>query len=473
VAQWGGKTPNKNQPGAYNAAGSNNAFYQRTNIFFEFLASESLRGIVGFELGDYTWGKTTAQANRGVGGGLGADGVSVKVKHAYIDWIPPHTDLRIRMGLQPVANPTFVQNSQQIFNDDAAGITLSYQFTPNVGSALWWVRPFADNANSVYLDGQGRLARRFTQLDAFGLAVPLSFDGVKVTPWGMYASLGRDMLTGYQGPSGSELSGILPAWFLMGNMASPGIAASKDGQSNAWWLGLTGELTLWNPFRLAWDFNYGYLNMGKVAGTGTDWDGTKIKRQGWLASILAEYKLDFMTPGLAFWYGSGDGKNWEKGSKMMPTAFKPYSKLTSFGQGGATQQFAARSMESNLAGTWGIMGQLQDLTFVQDLKHNVRVAYYRGTNSHKGVKDARDNVGGTFATPWVTNSLVNDNIYLTTKDSAWEFNLDTYYDIYKNLQLGIELGYIKLSINEGTWGRAVKDNTENMYKVGVGLRYTF
>ena len=486
VANWGSIGGDKALPG--NGAGGsskNHTFAQRFRLFFDITASESVRGMIGLE-GNTVWGRNNTNAGSGTGGAIGTRGVNIELLDAYVDWIPPHTDLRVRMGLQLVANPSFVQDSFQVFGGDRmAGITTSYQFTPNVGAVAWWVRPYAENGVAYGSTAGGVIKdRRFNDIDAFGLAVPLSFDGVKVTPWGMYASIGRDALFNQGATQDAIVTGrstghavyTLPIW----NASFAGMTGSSKGEGNGWWLGLTGELTLWNPFRLAWDFNYGSVNMGRTDRPAdaayaaaypndAEW---KNKRQGWIVTTLAEYKLDFMTPGLAFWYASGDGSNWKKGSGMMPS-IRPHSKLTSFGQDTYSWVFPANGIGNGVHGTWGIMAQLKDLTFLEDLKHNVRIAYYRGTNSNKGVQkinnpDTAPNGQAIFAFRPNGNSS-----YLTTKDSAWEFNLDSYYNIYKNLQLCVELGYIKPSMNRNTWGKALKDRSEDMYKVTIGMRYMF
>ncbi len=465
TAAWGQKGGQKND-GWYNTT-QHNVFYQRFRAQLDITASEALNGVVFFEIGDTVWGKSSAEAGRSQGGGIGADGVTIEVRRAYLDWIPPHTDLKVRIGIQGFATPSFVQDSNQIFSDDIAGITLNYQFTPNVATTVWWFRPYSDN-NKNYEGGNGTPVtnRHFNEMDMFGLSVPLTFDGVKVTPWGMYASIGRNAFEGYAGPSsaakvypekgGNHWHQMFPAW-------QHGKAPlSSDGQGNGWWAGLTGEITAWNPFRLAFDFNYGSVDMGTVN------HNEDMQRAGWYASILAEYKLDFMTPGLAFWYGSGDDSDSKDGSEMLPT-IKADSKLTSFGQDAAVFNTPATGLMTSLAGTWGVMLQLKDISFVEDLKHTFRVAYYRGTND----KNMTTNNGGRMDNPWEATSNDPAYLYMTDKDSAWEFNLDTSYEIYKNLAVGLELGYIRLDISESAWGRDVENQSEDMYKIGVGLRYTF
>ncbi len=179
---WSSVSGQKNNPKAYNGT-SHNAFYQRFRAQLDITASEALNGVVLFEIGDTVWGKG-ANAARNAGGGLGADEVAIEVKNAYVDWIPPHTDLQIRMGIQTFNNPSFMTGGAGshniIFGDDVAGISLNYQFTPNVGATAWWFRPFSDNSD----DGKRTAgsSRQFDEMDMVGLALPLTFDGVKVTP---------------------------------------------------------------------------------------------------------------------------------------------------------------------------------------------------------------------------------------------------------------------------------------------------
>lgn len=80
---------------------------QRLRTQIDLVASESLRGVMAFEIGDINWG------NSSQGGSLGTDGVNVEVRYAYIDWVVPDTDLRVRMGLSPFVMPGFVAGFRQ------------------------------------------------------------------------------------------------------------------------------------------------------------------------------------------------------------------------------------------------------------------------------------------------------------------------------------------------------------------------
>ena len=223
---------------------------QRLRTQIDVIASESLKGVLFLEMGDQNWGKSNDGAS------LGTDGKIIKVRYSYVDWVIPQTDAKVRMGLQNFSLPGFISNSPILGGGaaDGAGITLSGQFTENVGASLFWLRAENDNA------GSNSVKQYSDAMDFVGLTVPMTFDGVKVTPWGMYGAIGRDSL-----PSASPASGqngvtmadrLLPA---MGNGLAVG---NYDRHGNAWWAGVASELTYFDPFRFALDAAYGSVDMG-------------------------------------------------------------------------------------------------------------------------------------------------------------------------------------------------------------------
>ena len=72
---------------------------QRLRTQIDVIASESLKGVVYFEIGDTHWGHAKDGAS------LGTDGRTVEVRYSYIDWAIPETDVLVRMGLQPFVMP--------------------------------------------------------------------------------------------------------------------------------------------------------------------------------------------------------------------------------------------------------------------------------------------------------------------------------------------------------------------------------
>ena len=432
---------------------------QRVRLQLDAVASESLSGTVFFEIGDQIWGKASQ------GGALGADGMVVELKRAYIDWIVPNTDLKVRMGIQGLALPAFTTGASQILDDDVAGIVLSNKFNDNVTLTAFWARPFNDNFGGYTGANYSDPASYMDNMDMFGLLLPLSFDGVKVTPWVAAAGIGNNTIN----PDlkyGTAPNGMGNAWGRVRNGMLPAVWASKDpkfGGNNrmeeygfAFWAGLTGEVTAWDPFRLSWDLNYGGVNYGK----------DYYNRAGWYGSLLAEYKLDWGTPGLYAWYSSGDDGDIKNGSERMATvdangnnAFSNYA-----GNGGP---YIAREgvLGSTLIGTWGIGARLKDVSFLEGLKHTFRINYFTGTNDPEmakyitGKKSSlgRPNVGLTTD----YNANTENGLYLTSQDHALEFGLTNTYKVYDNLTLFLDATYVALWLDQskGVWGSGYNATT--------------
>lgn len=414
----------------------------RTQI--DVIASESLKGVVFFEIGHNNWGDATS------GGALGTDGngsqgkhSGIKVRYSYVDWVIPQTDAKVRMGLQPFGIPTFAV-PMSVLETDGAGITVSGQFTDNVGAALFWLRPYNDYGNRM-VDG----ANQHDAMDVVGLTVPLTFDGVKVTPFAMYSVIGKD--TDFGDGANNQWTGVAGGLLPAGGKAHlPGV---DDDHGNAWWGGITGELTMFDPFRIAADFAYGSVDMG----TSGNFD---VKRSGWYAALSADYKLDYMTPALTGWYASGDDDDAYDGSERMPIIDTDVA-LTSYGFDGGTYNRADAFNGTSLGGTWGVVAELKDISFMEDLTHVVRVGFIQGTNNSEMVRSGF--VGGM--------TQVGNDLYLTQHDRLWEVNLDTKYQIYKDLTLAFELGYINLDYDENLWGSDTYN--ENNFKASMSLNYKF
>ena len=457
---------------------------QRVRLQLDAVASESLSGTVFFEIGNQLWGKDKQDGNRSFGGGaLGADGnTAIKVKNAYIDWMVPQTDLKVRMGIQGVAIPSFTTGSN-VFNDDVAAVVASYQFNENVGLTALWARPYNDN----YVDNVNSNRNNFLDnVDVFALLLPLSFDGVKVTPWGMMAAVGPNAFRigdNYEG----NVTGTSSKYPTAG-MFPVGGARHKDGKldgkslgtyGTVWWAGLTGEVTMWDPFRIAWDFNYG----------SAEYDDSRLNRSGWLASLLFEYKMDWGIPGLYGWYGSGDDSNPANGSERMPSLSVNNNNngFSNFAFNGNPYIAREGVLGYSMAGTWGIGARVKDVSFVEDLKHTLRVNYIGGTNSPSMAKKylSADTVSGRgFGGDYMgANSaqLGMDPLYMTTSDSALEVGLTNEYKMYENFTVYLDAAYLAtwLDHSKSVWGRSVmngkggSDQVRDPWNVNLSFVYAF
>ena len=421
---------------------------QRLRTQIDVIASESLKGVMFFEMGDSNWGKGSDGAS------LGTDGKIIKVRYSYVDWVIPQTDAKVRMGLQNFSLPGFISNNPILGGGaaDGAGITLSGQFTENVGASLFWLRAENDNA------GSSAAYHYSDAMDFVGLTVPMTFDGVKVTPWAMYGAIGRDSLKNAGDPSGQKGENLVKR--LMPTLGHDLAEGNYDRHGNAWWVGVASELTYFDPFRFALDAAYGSVDMGSYrAADGKSFD---MERAGWFASILGEYKMDYFTPGVLFWYASGDDANAYNGSERMPTIEGSWA-VSSYGFDDNYGRVSCDMLGLSNDGTMGVYLQAKDISFMEDLTHIFRVGFVKGTNNTEMVRSK-----------WATLTNGGDGLYLTTADKAWEVNFDTQYKIYKDLTLGVELGWINLDLKESVWGKGVVDgNKDNIFRGAVSLKYAF
>ena len=457
---------------------------QRLRTQIDAVASEALSGTVYFEIGDQNWG------NGGQGAAMGADGTVVEVKRAYLDWIVPDTDLKIRMGIQGLTLPN-VAGGSAIADTDAAGITASYQFNDNVGLTVLWTRPVNDNFEE---DQFGRNKNYLDNIDLFAVSLPLNFEGVSVTPWVMYGMMGKNALsTGWgQNEDGSygwqylstkdgSVVDTLTSYFA-GMNTTGDIRRSSKTYGSLFWAGLPIKVTAFDPLNIEVDLNYGYAEkMGRYdvykRNSTTDIVRASTKREGWVAKALVEYKMDWGTPGIFGWYASGDDGNVKNGSERMPS-LSPCPTFTSMmGAAGIDWEPSGTLYEkgNNYDGSWGIGLRIADMSFVDDLKHTFIAAYRGGTNSPSMVKYMKNGIS------WSQNTLTGNSVegpYLTTNDGLLEFNLLNSWQIYENLQMHLDLGYIVNMIDKDTWDRSfMKDegsfSKQDAWKAQLVFAYSF
>ena len=452
---------------------------QRVRLQLDAVASESLSGTVFFEIGNNTWG------NNDEGGALGADGKVVEVRRAYIDWMVPNTELKVRMGLQGMAIPSFTMKKSQVFEDDVAGITLSYQFTENVGVTAFWARPYNDNFGGGYdRELSWRNSNFMDNVDAFGLTVPLTFDGFKVTPWGMIAAIGpnafrsggdnadaTDAFGNFVGTSKDQMAaGLLPAWGIAGTYGHNANDLDIDQYGVAWWAGLTADITYFDPFRIAFDF----------MGGGVDWDDSRLNRAGWMGALLVEYKMDWGTPGLLGWYASGDNSNLGDGSERMPylSLGNGDNQFSNYAFDGHPYIAREGALGASMAGTWGVGLRIKDMSFIEDLKHTFRVNLIGGTNAH-GIyeqleKDARVNAANVNYTGQGLKGM-----YLTDQDTVLEIGLHNEYDMYENFTIMLDANYLALWLADTEYKglqrmmNGVTNETRDAWNVNVSFVYSF
>lgn len=411
---------------------------QRVRTYFQFIASETLSGMLGFEIGTQVWGLNDEDSR---GGALDADGVATKVKHAHLDWAPLE-GLVIRMGIQPVALPSATFGNP-VLDADVAGITGNYQFTDNMSLSFFWLRPFDNGWSS-------ETRNKLDEMDMFGLTLPVTGEGFSITPWVMYAHNGNE--SGYW------------EYRINGDVTEELEDGPFSGSTNFWWAGAAFELDLFSPFALKIDAMY-----GQAKGSGAP------EFAGWLVAGLFEYETESMwgNPGILGWYASGDDSgDYKQGNHgkfgRMPVVgtdnagFGPLS----FGFAGSMGCMQDSLISNSGVGTWGAGVQLDGMSFVDNVTHLLRAAYVRGTNDEDMVRN-----GGAdrFGAPY---NIMGDAVYLTKKDYAVEFDMVTTWEVEKNLNIHLEANYIILNLDSSVWG-SENAATTDAWKAQILFEYTF
>lgn len=447
------------------------AAVQRLLIGIEFIASENLSAYWDGMFGYNTWGGPAsgiaypANAN---GGALGSRAANIITRQAYLDWVIPETDIKIRMGQQFFYAPSFAAGNPALVSETGTGITVTGPINDQITFLGQWIRVSSEAR-------RGASAFKFMNdtLDVFALMLPLRYESFRLTPWMGYARAGNGAIAYGHAPG---LDGFTP---VSGNMLplqnaviaalgkSPVVSANplndmtvnnataNSGLQNAnmWWVGFGGELTRFDPFRLAIDTYYG--NNGQSG---------PYKRSGWYASMAASYKTQYGIPTLKAWYATGDDGEINNGSE------RPVVLHGGFAAQGADTFFTTSigTLEKTLSngnpsGTWGVSAQWNGLSLIPEMMHNFHVTYFQGTNNKNMAR---------YADPTTIQT------YITKADSAVEIDFYTTYNIYRDLTAMLQLSYIIQNFDEKLWteacaptGREVRFS--DAYRVSLMLRYRF
>ncbi len=446
---------------------------QRVRLQLDAVASEALSGTLYFEIGNSIWGQAKD------GGALGADGKTVEVRRAYIDWMPPETDLKIRMGIIGLGLPNYTMGKSQVFEDDVAAITASYQFNENVGLTAFWARPYNDNFNGNGNWNRNARTGYMDNVDIGGLILPLTFDGFKITPYFLMAGIGPNALddgttnpyaqrgagNNYATSYRQTLSGMVPAWGLVSSDGRSILDVKNSEYATAWWAGVGIAVDYWDPFYVALDFAAG----------GVSYESSRMNRAGWGISLLAEYKMDWGVPGLVAWYYSGDDSDLGNGSERLPyvSLGNGDNKFSRFAFDGNPYIAREGVIGNSMAGTWGVGLRVRDFSFIEDLKHTFRINYIGGTNSKKVLKKMYNH---NIVRPAANDGTYGvDNMYLTSLDSALEFGFNTEYKMYENFTVAFDASYIALWLDDShkTWGQTPMNGRDRDVRDAWNINVTF
>ncbi len=435
--------------GHFNAA-------QRVRINFDMVASESLSGRVQLQAangeaspGYYTWGS----------GSTGGSGKAVTARLAYLDWFIPSTDVLVRMGRQETAMSSYTFGSP-VFAGVIDGVVVNAPINDMVGVTFSWLRPNAT------INRWDKPHTAHSSIDLAYLSVDVAADGFKLTPWGMIGFAGSNTVdqpwvngdgerVDFDGAS--DVENVDSSYFGVGGRVADvdlenGQIKYVDSRTLLYWVGIGGELTLFDPFKFTADFVY----------SGNNADGY-AERDGWYAALGAEMKTSFATPFVRGWYASGDDAD-SKGSKRMLTVNADGDFDASSIYFDANGLLSPTIDRCDPAGTWGVQLGVKNVSFIEDLTHALSVTYFQGTNNSNRL-DGYD--AAWYAEP-------DDVTYMTTKDSAWSIDFLSSYKLYQNLTANLLLSYLITDFDENI--RPLGDGHykfDNAFRGTLNFTYAF
>ena len=354
------------------ADGDNYSTTQRMRAYFDYVANENLKAVLGLEI-DNVWGD-------GPTADWGTDGKSnIEVKHAYLDFTFPDTQINVQAGLQYIALPSVFGNP--VFDDDGAAITVSAPINEMFALTVGYTR---GQDGSTTFTGNGTLDK--DDIDMAFIAAPITLDGFSFAPYFAYAWIGEN---------------------------SGGTFDNADDDSTVWVLGANAELTMFDPLTFAADLIYG-------VGENNDYE-----TKGWYGALAASYKMDMLTATLFTTYFSGADDEADE-DNYMPTLAEGWG-LTPYIGGvrafsTSWDTFSGLDADMNLA-SWVVGLKLAKIQFIEKLSHELTLAYAMGTND----EDATNAAGKSYA--------------FDEEDSAWEVYFVNKYMIYENLAAINELGF--------------------------------
>jgi hypothetical protein len=404
---------------------------QRARLWFDFIANDNLKAVLGLEIGDVTWGDGA--------GALGTDSnEAVEVKHAYFDFNLPNTDINIKAGLQGIYIPGNL--GSPIMDDDAAALMVSAPINDMVTVAAGWIRAIdlGDETQGVDSDPAGAAGNQ-DEVDILALLVPVNADGFSITPYFLYTMLGKNAITAENGddydlPIVNQLDDLkLGTTDFMTNWGG-----AKD-DATMWHAGFSGQLDMFDPIVILMDAAYGSLSLDGVT--------QDIDVKGWFFDLAVDYKMDMMTPELFFYYTSGAGDDDDEIS-IFPAINADLTFSSFVMDGAALGECEMYNSDPADLPMWAIGLKLKDMNFIEDLSHTFTIYYAQGTSDKDG---------------WYEKKFAED-------DSLIEVNFDTKYQIYDELAAYLELGYVKFD-----WDKSEnhQDDAENAYKAALGIKYDF
>jgi hypothetical protein len=428
--------------------------WERFRLRSDFIANEGVKFRLGIKVED-TWGHGTFTAAN--------PETAVQVDLAYLQFKFPGTDIEITAGLQDVNLPqSSMFYMSPVWSDKMAALTIKAPLIENTLSVLTGFGRLIDT-NRTYDTTTTQVA---DELDAYFLALPVTVEGFKATPWGMISVAGRNTDYSYKDTTdvaewGNNFNNTLMSAASAANRTSAtGLGRWKNDQNPYYWVGGAFEVTALDPVKFYADVIYG---------AGASGDTKAAKREGWMVDAGAEYTgFDMVTPQVFAFWSTGEDKSTSNGSERMPYMRSYWGPGNSFLFDDSQELGKGSNMYVSPVGNYGIGASLNKMTFIEDLTHRLTFVYLRGNNSARAIRYART---------YLSNSYFSMGHDLTTHEYLMGLNFDTKYMIYENLAAVLETGWAHGQFQESVWGHRLVSQADslgnNAWKVAFGLTYKF
>jgi hypothetical protein len=434
--------------GSYTGAGKQTEdrfqIWERFRLRTDFVANEAVKFRLGIKVED-VWGHGTLTA-------ANPSTSSIAVYQAFLQFKFPGCDAQVTAGLQDLSLPAneFFTDSVVFGGDRAAALVINAPLVQDTLSVIAGYGRLLDK-NRTY---DTTTTQVDDELDMYFLALPVSLNGFKFTPWGALAVAGKAanyFTAGSYGPNSTFADSLLSAGALVRSLS--------NNQNTYWWAGSTFTVTALDPVKFYADVIYG---------AGAQGDRKSSKRQGWFIDAGVEYTgLDVVTPQVFGWWSTGEDGSTRNGSERMPSILSNWGPGNSYLFDCSQELSKQGNMGVNPIGSYGIGASLNNISFIEKLTQRVTFVALRGNNSANAIRYLNTVLGSN---PYYT--MGRD---LTTNEYILGANLDTKYMIYDNLAAVMETGWAHGQFQSSVWGHrlANKSREGDAWKIAFGLTYKF
>ncbi len=394
-----------------------NYFDTRFRPRFEVETEGGVRGVIWLEIGDIIFGSSAVSPS---GGAIGADGINVETKNAYIDFPVPATPLRLRAGIQLLRT-----SKDLILENDGTGLSL-YGKLGEVNANLWWLRANVDAeaSGAVTADSSGINARDLTGLD-------LDFSPMKDLNLRLYGIYEHDDTTA---------------------------GALSTGAATGYWIGAAGRGAVQN---IRWDLDFVYGSKELIiTGVGD------AKRKGWMVDggvgmALPGTPLDLEVRG---WYATGDKRNGGDDERFPVVSSPDHNPGTEIWTGAGTIDIDEPA--NNAQNTWAF-GLIARWTVSPALKVTGNV-FYIGTVEEGSATSGSPVADGGGATGGIANST------LAGLDSVGtEVSVKIDYTLARGLVATLIGGRLFLGDDTGLTQSGAVVRFDDVTRVAAQVAYSF